>query len=263
MEGEREEKQGPGIVGAGQNIYNMARLFSRAGRAGRAVAALAATSGIWGPVAIALVIVLVPTFLIVMGGPGTASETSPQQAQQTTGTAEISSLFNLTGATQTSEEFIEIQNILAPALSYPNYKKLLTERGPINLIFDDTPRCGAKVDIKGDITIFGFERCDKEFRRYAFIHETGHIIHARNGYVAQSFTHSDFIKLDSSCYDSRGYLKSYPHTKDEGTAFDESLAEAIAMSLIKQNAPFKDFPKECPNTYDWIWSNIFQKGAFQ
>lgn len=258
MEDEREEKQGPGIVGAGQNI----RLLSRLARTGRAVAALAATSEIWGPIAIAIIIILVPTFLIVLGGPGTASKTSPQQEQQITA-SDISSFFNLTGVTQTSEEFIDLQNILAPALSYPNYKKLLTERGPINLIFDDTPRCGAKVDIKGDITIFGFERCTPEFRRYAIIHETGHVIHARNGLLTQSFTHSDFIKLDSSCYDSRGYLKSYPHTKDEGTAFDESLAEAIAMSLIKQNTPFKDFPKECPNTYNWIWSNIFQKGALQ
>lgn len=251
-----------------KNNNRLNNLFGQLGKrfaVGAGKAAIAATSEIWGPILITLGAVLFLTFSIVIitGGPGAISETSPQQTQQITGTAEISGLFNLTGATQTSEEFIEVQNILAPALSYPNYKKLLTERGPINLIFDDTPRCGAKVDIKGGITIFGFERCTPEFRRYAFIHETGHIIHARNGYVAQSFTHSDFIKLDSSCYDSRGYLKSYPHTKDEGTAFNESLAEAIAMSLIKQNAPFKDFPKECPNTYNWIWSNVFQKGTFQ
>lgn len=258
-----EERRG-NLFGNAQNSRLLWKLGGRklALGAARTLAAFTASSIGW-PILIAIIVIVVPTFLIVFGGPGAASETSPQQAQQITATAEIASLFNLTGATQTSEEFIEVQNILAPALSYPNYKKLLTERGPINLIFDDTPRCGAKVDIKGDITIFGFERCTPEFRRYAFIHETGHIIHARNGHVAQSFTHSDFIKLDSSCYDSRGYLKSYPHTKDEGTAFNESLAEAVAMSLIKQNAPFKDFPKECPNTYNWIWGNIFQKGAFQ
>ena len=257
MDENREQKNGLIDQLLGQLGKRLAPTVARGG------AAVLGISG--GSILIAIVATVVFTFIvaIILGGPGAASEISPQQAQQTTATAGIASLFNLTGATQTSEEFIEIQSILAPALSYPNYKKLLTERGPINLIFDDTPRCGAKVDIKGDITIFGFERCTPEFRRYAFIHETGHIIHARNGHVVQSFTHSDFIKLDSSCYDSRGYLKSYPHTKDEGTAFDESLAEAIVMSLVKQNAPFKDFPKECPNTYNWIWSNIFQKGAFQ
>lgn len=47
-----------------------------AASAARGVGALAATSEIWGPIAIALIIILVPTFLIVLGGQGAASETT-------------------------------------------------------------------------------------------------------------------------------------------------------------------------------------------
>lgn len=220
----------------------------------------------WGiigwPFAIAIVVIVVISIIVILpGGPGAASEILPQQAQQTTGTVETSSLFNLIGATQTSEEFIEIQNILAPALSYPNYKKLLTEGGLINLTFDDAPRCGARVNEKGDITFFSFEHCTKEFRRYAFLHETGHIIAVRNEREWQSFDFLSFKRGDPSCYTEDGYLISYPYARSvlspKGEPKAESFAESIALFLVSKE-PLENFSTQCPNTYNWVRENIFK-----
>lgn len=251
MDQDREQRRG--AIDRINNVYQLAQTLRAAG---------VLTGTPWGWIILgAIAVITIFAVIILLGGQGAASETSPQQAQQTTGTVETSSLFNLTGATQTSEEFIEIQNILAPALSYPNYKKLLTERGAINLTFDDTPGCGAKVNEKGDITFISFEHCTKEFRRYAFLHETGHIIAVRNEREWQSFDLLSFKRGDPSCYTEDGYLISYSYARSvlspRGEPRAESFAESIALFLVSKE-PLENFSTQCPNTYNWVRENIFK-----
>jgi len=90
MDGDQEKHNAGDRINQGIDLYQKARLLNalskgrlgkgilRAARAAssaaRGVGALVGTSEVWGPIAIALIIILVPTFLIVLGGQGQASE---------------------------------------------------------------------------------------------------------------------------------------------------------------------------------------------
>lgn len=93
------------LINFGQNAYYGGKNLARLGKlisAGRTALIAASTSEVWGPIAIVLIIILVPTFLIVMGGKGQASETSEtpetqpqtQESTLTTEGATISTNFN-------------------------------------------------------------------------------------------------------------------------------------------------------------------------
>jgi hypothetical protein len=104
--------------------------------------------------------------------------------------------------------------------------------------------------------------------RYLMIHESGHVLNARNPRLFQSFpwTALQTQAPDSSCYES-GYLKSYALRCGSSCGIrpkDESFAEAIADSLVKssdakyQDAKLiSDYPNECPATYNWFKENVF------
>lgn len=67
---EQEEQRKKDIGSRASDLYSA---FSKA----RMVGALASTSEIWGPIALAIIIIAIPTFLIVLGGQGAASEVPP------------------------------------------------------------------------------------------------------------------------------------------------------------------------------------------
>ncbi len=109
--------------------------------------------------------------------------------------------------------------------------------------------------------------------RYLMIHESGHIIGARNRHLYASFPWKDLQKEDAACYD-QGYLKSYALRCGSSCGInpkDESFAEAIAIALTKNSTnkagflssqAIIDFKNTCPNTYAWINSNIYGGFSF-
>lgn len=245
--------------GTYQNARTLMRLgqgLARAGRtiagAARGIGALAATSEVWGPVAIAIGLVLIFTVIIVVvtGGPGAVSEIPPEeQTQQTSG------ILNIKGGTQ--QEIEEINNILSSSLSSSTYADLLTSAGPVDITLE-SGGCSGLVDGRS-VTLYNFSSCGGTFKRYMVLHEMGHIIHARNGRLAQTFNHLEYVRLEPNCYDSENYLITYPKPEGKANAFNESFAEAIALFAIYKERPLlNDFPNQCPNTYNWVRNNIFR-----
>lgn len=256
------------LVNLGLNAYDAARLLARGARlpasAGRAVAgagAAAATSEVWGPaIAIALVIVLVPTFITVLGGQGAGKELETQESVQI---GDTSTLFTTT-ARDSAVSDSDFYNVLQEAFSYPTYTNLLTGSGPFNVEFniplDDFVGCSAAVVQRHTIQFYGFSNCTPFQQKYLALHESGHVLGNRNGDLYYSFPYSDLLGKDPACFSRLGHVRSYYYAEiGAGTnPFEESFAESITMSLIKQKAPFKDFAAECPNIYNWVRENILK-----
>lgn len=205
-----------------------------------------------------VVLISVIVFVIVLGGAGQASETQP-----TTATQNINNFINITGASSSQAQIIT--DSLNLALSYPLYKKLLTDRGIVNVSFVSSlpgpyENADAVVLSKDEIKIRGGIQNEK--LKYFFLHETGHIIIFRNGAVFSSYRtfFPDLIKSDSSCYSPLSKLISYPfaYTRGGGEADVESFAESISQFLIyNEKFGLKDFPTKCPETYGWFLENVF------
>lgn len=128
----------------------------------------------------------------------------------------------------------------------------------------------------GDCTGYGQDA----FTRF-LIHESGHIIAARNSRVYQSYPHSVLSSSDSSCYqysscgsDSgyfmetyflRYYCPSYSNGCISINAKYESFAEAIANYLYPKNGysgnlcsiTISNFKTSCSNAYSWLKDNIY------
>lgn len=247
-----------------QNVKSLIRL-GKAVRSARVISALAATSEIWAPIAIALGLILFFTIIIMVmtGGPGAASETESQQQPTAPQITNTSSLFTTTNNGNAISDS-DFYNVLKDAFSYPLYTKLLTERGAFNVVFNpalgDFVGCSASVNGRHTISFYGFSQCSLFDQKYLALHESGHILGNRNGDVFKSFPYSELKQKDFSCFSRLGFIRSYYHAETgAGTdPKDESFAEAVAMSLIKRKGVFKDFPSECPNTYNWTRSNIFK-----
>lgn len=239
------------------STYRTGRLIAGLGKtlsAARSAIAAAGVIGSGGWVALivgtALIIILVPTFLIVLGGGGAASEVPPGEQ---TATQQPSGLLNIKGAMP--QEIEEINNILSTSLASSTYADLL--RGPVEIIIE-SGGCSGLVD-RGSVTLYSFSSCGGTFKRYLVLHEMGHIIHARNGRLAQTFNHLEYVRLEPGCYNSEGYLITYPKPEGKANAFNESFAEAIALyTVYKEQPPLTDFPNQCPNTYNWVKNNIFR-----
>ncbi len=86
---------------------------------------------------------------------------------------------------------------------------------------------------------------------YTLIHETGHIIDARNGGLRTQFLQ---VKTDASCY-------SYPATCSEGESFAEGMVlyvlyQTLSFNFSNWTGPFP-FKSDYPVEYNWYKQNIF------
>ncbi|MEI8259709.1 MAG: hypothetical protein WCJ30_28925 [Deltaproteobacteria bacterium] len=101
---------------------------------------------------------------------------------------------------------------------------------------------------------------DPDFIRIAMflIHESGHIIMARNSSLRTAFQAANLPAHDPGCYD-RGFLKTY--SLRTTTALNESFAEAAALFIGRRKvgrlATISNFATECPNTFAWIQTMVF------
>lgn len=95
------------------------------------------------------------------------------------------------------------------------------------------------------------------------IHETGHVIANRNSGLKASFRDADLVNLDSACYD-RGFLKTYA-LRSGVRPVSESFAESVALFIGRRKrgrlGTIADFEAECPNTYAWVRTNVFEWGG--
>lgn len=194
---------------------------------------------------------------ISTGTQGAGSEGTANPAENT---QVIAGLFNIKGATQT--EIQTVNDALSIGFSYPGYKKRLTSNVLVNITFQQNPTWqGGQVDgltLAGDeIIIRSGLPLDK--LKYTILHETGHIIIFR-GRVYQQYSLSDLRQADSDCYSSLDYLKTYSFANTGGGGGEsvESFAESVSQFLLSR-PPLENFSMLCPNTYNWMLKNVFQK----
>ncbi len=101
---------------------------------------------------------------------------------------------------------------------------------------------------------------DPDFIRVAMfiIHESGHIITARNSSLRTAFSSAGLTRLDARCYD-RGFLKTYSLRTTNPVS--ESFAEAVALFIGRRKVgplgTITNFATECPNTFSWIERTVF------
>lgn len=268
MEDDREKEEDHDILGTVQNTRGTARLLARGGRAfagaARGIAALAATGEFWVPAVIIGVFLF--TFIIVLGGPGAASEMPPPR--EPVQNEDISRLFTIIarGDSVSASYFYEV---MQDAFFSFRYTGLITNGGPFNVEFnellgEEENICARAYVLKAAqvIKFFGFSNCSLSDQKYLALHESGHIIGNRNEREYQSYPHLELVGEDPKCFSRLGYLKSY-HYAETGasgiTPYNENFAEAIAMYIIREKGPFKDFRQECPNTSAWVADNIFNE----
>ncbi|MFO0602076.1 MAG: hypothetical protein U0324_02825 [Polyangiales bacterium] len=131
-----------------------------------------------------------------------------------------------------------------------------------------TGHCSAYVPNGQAIQVRDFRTClasvsgpsDPDFIRVAMfiIHESGHIITARNASLRTAFSSANLPRLDPRCYD-RGFLKTY--SLRTTNPISESFAEAVALFIGRRKVgvlgTINNFATECPNTFDWIERTVF------
>jgi hypothetical protein len=252
----------------------------------KAVAFIAANPEI---VAIAIVIlVVVALFLIIIttiigqnnssnGDSGTIISPTPVQGQLLTcPSGDYSTClkqdFNIVVFGGNAADATKIFNAFAFAGQSQQYLSLLTKNGQslrIFIIGSDPKVCsGLTIGFAGIIKLSDgacFNIPDSSFR-YLLIHESGHVLAARNSRLYQSFPWTQYQTQDgSSCYD-QGYIKSYAlrcgsscgiRPKDE--AFAESVADSLTSSSNAKTgaAQLIHFATDCPATYNWFKDNVF------
>jgi lysophospholipase L1-like esterase len=189
-------------------------------------------------------------------------------------TACLKDNFNIVVTSATSADLAKIFQAFAFAGQSSQYVSLLKTGGQtINIdILNSTSCSGMTYGYSGIIDVYsGCFSMQFSSYRYILIHESGHIIDARNPRLYQSFPWTQFQTQppDSSCYDS-GFLKSYA-LRSGVVAKDESFAETVADSLTRvsvnktgsyNSQTISDFPVQCPATYTWAKTNIFGGFAF-
>ncbi len=182
--------------------------------------------------------------------------------------------FNISVFGGNAADLAKIFQAFAFAGQSPQYLSLLTANGQslkIIIGFNDPRACnGVTVGFAGIITLTDgacFNIPQNSFR-YLIIHESGHVIDARNPRLYQSFPWSQLQATDSSCYSS-GYLKSYPLRCGSSCGIrpkDESFAESVANMLMPTSSnktgflssqTINNFQTDCPATYNWFKDNVF------
>lgn len=217
-----------------------------------------------------IIIVAVAVFLIVLSTPilsGQQAETVPGQISIPSSNLDIGTYFKITGDSGSQKNLI--YKFFQETDSFPKYQKLLTEVGPVDISFDfdpglDTGLCGGGV-VGSSITFYNFPRsaCGESGKKYLFYHESGHVVGNRNKGVYDSFSliYPTLKEQDNQvgikCYTDDGFLLSYQ--KEFGGvagAVNESFAEGVALSILKNWKTFDNFPTNCPATYNWIKTNV-------
>lgn len=227
---------------------NLSDLFNL----GQAAKTIVPTLG-WAAGATVGAVIFTIGIALIFQNQGAASETSstppPVENSQS-----VPGGFNITGATDTQKQ--EIIIALSDALRFPTYSKLLTTDGVVNI--EVSPGCGGYVSSSNTISLSASD-CPVN-TKFFLIHETGHIIAYRNDSLFTRFPYFDWINKDGAlCYDSDGYLKTYPRSSKPGVVpRTESFAEAATLFLYPK-APLQNFSTQCPTTYNWIKDNIYDE----
>jgi len=110
-----------------------------------------------------------------------------------------------------------------------------------------------------------FYRASQSGYNFFILHETGHIIGARNSRLYQSFPVVSLAASDSSCYDGL-FIKTY--SLRTTTARNESFAEATAFYVYNEKTnitngyTISNFRRACNNTYEWMRNNVYDDYEF-
>ena len=264
-----DQKENRGSADFLNSLINQGiNLYSGRGRAlglGRFVFSGASRFAI-NPVTVTIILVVVGVMLVfVLGNVATGTEiTPPEQTTTATISASLAGQFNITGSTDSQKQ--EILSALSDAMRFPTYTKLLTSRGAININLSSG--CGGFVSPPYTDIELRVSECSG-LTKFYLTHETGHIIAGRNGNIWQRFqsryygdaTSPGFLAVDKGCYDSQGFLVTYPRSSAEGNPDWESFAEAVALFMYPRQYPNKlqDFSTQCQATYGWIRDNIYQE----
>lgn len=106
-----------------------------------------------------------------------------------------------------------------------------------------------------------FLSIDSNFRSASIflVHETGHLIKHRDWTLFNdNYPNSYFVSKEPGCYD-QGFLKTYSHR--DTNPVSESMAEASALYIYQSKngkyATINNFRSECPETYNWMYKNLY------
>jgi len=246
-----------------------------------AISTLIGTWEIWVPALVIIIIVvlfviIIPTIMGQNNTTGTNAQPGPPPTQGQTiacPTGDYSGClkryFNVLVLGARGDDLSRIFQSFAFAGQSKQYVDLLTNGGQqLTITMDyNSYGCGGLTDgYAGTILISG-NLCSTfslPTFRYLLIHESGHVLNARNRPLFYSYPWTNYKSQspDSSCYDE-GYIKSYP-LRSGVDAKDESFSESITDSLkeysnsgIPPAQPINNFAAECPATYNWIKTNVF------
>jgi hypothetical protein len=285
--------QGLGMIQNARNAQKAVATLQKAKKIQQTVTLVAAN---WELIAIGIIIaIIVALFLVIittiMGGsnggtplPSPQPGSPPTQGQTLTcSSGDYASClkqdFNIDVFGGSSSNLAKIYQAFAFAGQSKQYLSLLTAKSQslrIVIIGSDPRVCsGLTLGFLGIIKLSDGACFNIPFNsfRYLMIHESGHVIHARNPRLFQSFPWTNLKNAppDSACYDN-GYLKSYALRCGSSCGINpknESFAEAIVDSLVvSSNSHYgsaktiTNFPNDCPATYSWIKENVFGGYAF-
>lgn len=271
-----------------QNARNAQKVVSAIQKAKKIQAAVSiavSTWEVWVPALIIIVIVVL--FLVIIttiAGQGNSSTNGinaqpgppPSQGQTLTCPSSdyVSCLkqdFNIIVSGARGDDLSRIFQSFAFAGQSKRYVDLLTNGGQqltITMNYNSGGCGGDTRGFAGTILISGAGLCGTYSLptfRYLLIHESGHVLNARNRPLFYSYPWSNYKSQspDSSCYD-QGFIKSYA-LRSGVDAKDESFAESITDSLrprsnsgmIPPAQTINNFATECPATYSWFETNVF------
>lgn len=238
--------------------------------------------------AIGIVIVVVVVFLIIISV--VTGQSGDNSTKKTTGdgivsidnhppfSGNVDDYFVFSGGTQNQQN--NLKDYLKIALAYPKYQTLLDidTKGKINIVLHPGEPTGynggwAVTNLpNGNIDLYeNYLNTDSKTQKLYLLHETAHTIDFRNK-LSATFYPSGID--DSSCYDSHGYIKTYPtgqHLIEDGTvAVKESFADSFIDTLFCKpgevcgpngkisgdDGSIQDWPTTCTNTYNWMAKNM-------
>lgn len=192
---------------------------------------------------------------------------------------ELKQLIIVDGGTQADAD--RVYKIFQIPMSSPKYKQLLTAAGPVHITFDDKP-CGGRVETSNTIILHSFSSCSDPYARWILVHESGHIVAARNSSLYDSYSPGNLeLKDGTACYtfiangsSSLGgwFIKTYPLQDTGHSGKAESFGENFALYAFYADSSYHpaygkpslpNFPTTCPATYSWIQDNIYGPVDFQ
>lgn len=167
---------------------------------------------------------------------------------------------------------INVYEMFVKPFGYERYERLMKISDPFTLRLyhkSSSTGCSAVVTSADTVRVRNLKECmgfvsgpsDPDFERIAMflIHESGHVLRARNPSVGSDFLSAKLYTKDPGCYDGT-YLKTYS-LRSGVLAFSESLSESMGLFIVNHKVntlgTIKDFKKECPNSWAWVQKVIF------